>query len=131
MTLIVVFAAVFFFAPGPLLFPPLVVGYVISIAGLIMIGAAFIPLRHVIQVAPEPRADGHLVTSGIYRWLRHPMYTGILLVVAGLLLREPGLFVAIAGAIVIGFLFVKSRFEEQLLAARYPEYSEYRKRAWW
>jgi protein-S-isoprenylcysteine O-methyltransferase Ste14 len=71
--LIVVFAAVFFFAPGPALFAPAVAGYAVSVVGLAIIAAAFISLRNVIQVAPEPRADGHLVTSGIYRWLRHPM----------------------------------------------------------
>jgi protein-S-isoprenylcysteine O-methyltransferase Ste14 len=129
--LLIVFAAVFFFAPGPMLFAPLIGGYVVSIVGLLIIAAAFIPLRDVIQIAPEPRADGHLVTNGIYRWLRHPMYSGIVVVLLGLFLRRPGMFVAIAGGIVIVFLFVKSRFEERLLAARYPEYREYRKRVWW
>ena len=106
-------------------------GYAICFVGLVIIAAAFIALRDVIQIAPEPRADGHLVTSGIYRWLRHPMYSGILVVIAGLFLRLPGLFVAISGAIVIVFLIVKSRFEERLLTARYPDYSSYRDRTWW
>ncbi|HEY6843988.1 MAG TPA: isoprenylcysteine carboxylmethyltransferase family protein [Thermoanaerobaculia bacterium] len=129
--LIIVFAAVFFFAPGPRLFAPLIAGYVISLAGLLIIAAGFASLRGVVQIQPEPRADGHLVTSGVYRWLRHPMYTGIVLVIAGLFLRVPAVFVAIAGVVIIVFLFVKSRFEEQLLSARYVDYAAYRKRAWW
>ena len=126
--LIIVFAALFFFAPGPLLFAPQIAGFAVCILGLLIIIAAFVSLRDVIQIAPEPRADGHLVTGGIYRWLRHPIYDGILLVIVGLFLREPRVFVAIAGAVVITFLFVKSRFEEKLLAARYPDYADYRKR---
>jgi protein-S-isoprenylcysteine O-methyltransferase Ste14 len=126
--LIVIFATVFFAAPGPVLFAPQIAGFAICGLGLLIIIAAFISLRDVIQIAPEPRADGHLVTAGIYRWLRHPIYTGMLLVIVGLFLRQPGVFVAIAGAAVIIFLMVKSRFEEQLLAARYPDYADYRKR---
>jgi protein-S-isoprenylcysteine O-methyltransferase Ste14 len=91
---------------------------------------AFVPLREVIQIAPEPKAGAHLVTTGIYRWPRHPIYTAIVLIVIGLVLRKPGLWLAIAAAVVIAFLFVKTRFEERLLATHYPQYPEYRKRSW-
>jgi protein-S-isoprenylcysteine O-methyltransferase Ste14 len=84
----------------------------------------------VMQVSPEPKADGHLVTRGVYRWLRHPMYTGITLLVIGLALRTPTLWVAVAGVALIALLLVKARFEERLLAARYPDYPAYRSRTW-
>ena len=131
--LIVIFAGVFFFVPGRRLFAfpgAVIVGNVLSVAGLILMAAAFVPLRKVIQVSPEPRAEGHLVTSGIYARLRHPIYTGIVLLIIGLFLREPGLFVAVSGFMVIAFLLIKSRFEERLLAERYAEYAQYRTRTW-
>src|SRR5512134_3536099 len=31
------------------------------------------------NIRPEPKAGGRLVTSGIYRWIRHPMYGAVLL----------------------------------------------------
>ena len=79
---------------------------------------------------PEPKAGASLVTTGIYRWFRHPIYTGMLLAVVGLFLCKPTPRVAAVSAVVVGFLVVKVRFEEQLLLARYPDYAEYRKRSW-
>lgn len=127
------YAAVGLFLSGPPLFKSATaaaVGNALWVIGLLMIGAAFFSLRHVIQVNPEPKSGGQLVTSGIYKWFRHPIYTAIVLVVVGLFLRKPTLALGIASAVVIVFLLLKTRFEEKLLAARYPDYSAYRARTW-
>ncbi len=125
------FAIVYFAAPGVLLFSsPKIAGDIVVIAGLVLMAAAFVSLREVIQVQPEPKAGGHLVTSGVYRRLRHPIYTGIVLILIGLFVREPGAFVAVAAVVIVVFLVVKSRFEERLLRERYPDYAEYMKRSW-
>jgi len=127
------FAAAYFADRGPWLFTSTVAstaGLVLSAIGLAIMAAAIIALRAVIQIAPEPKEGGHLVTRGIYGWLRHPIYTAILLVVIGLFLRKPTLLVAIASAVVIVFLFIKVRLEERLLLERYPDYAEYRLRTW-
>jgi protein-S-isoprenylcysteine O-methyltransferase Ste14 len=62
--------------------------------------------------------------------MRHPMYTGIVLVVFGLWLREPRVAVAIAAVALVTLLLGKARFEEQLLRERYPDYDAYRARTW-
>jgi protein-S-isoprenylcysteine O-methyltransferase Ste14 len=105
-------------------------GGVLCALGLLFIFTAFLSIGKTIQIAPQPKTSGHLVSKGIYRYFRHPIYTGILLVVIGLFLRKPTLLVAIVGLGVILFLLVKVRFEEKLLAIRYSEYAEYRKTAW-
>lgn len=92
-----------------------------------MMAAAFISLREVIQINPEPKAGGHLVTSGLYRWLRHPIYTAILIVIVGLWLRQPTLLLLGVSLAVIGFLVFKTRYEERLLSERYPDYARYRR----
>jgi protein-S-isoprenylcysteine O-methyltransferase Ste14 len=120
-----------FFARSPLLFlseKVRDVGTAVCALGVLLMLLGFVSLRPVIQIAPEPHPDGDLVRSGIYRWLRHPMYTGILALIVGLFLRRPTIVVAIAGAFVTAFLLLKTRFEEALLNARYAEYSEYRKK---
>lgn len=129
--LIAIFATVFFLEPGPAVFVSMTIpGTVIAVAGLVLMAAAFVSLREVIQVAPEPKAGGHLVTTGLYRRLRHPIYSGIVLLVIGLFLREPALYVAFLGVVLIAFLVVKSKFEERLLRERYPEYAESMRRSW-
>jgi protein-S-isoprenylcysteine O-methyltransferase Ste14 len=131
--LIIAFAATALFVREPPLLTSRFaegLGQALCVAGVTLMAFAFAALRGVIQVAPEPKAGGHLVTTGIYRWLRHPIYTAIVAIVIGLVLRKPTLWLAIAAAVLVAFLFVKTRFEERLLATRYPQYSEYRKRSW-
>ncbi|HUJ01231.1 MAG TPA: methyltransferase, partial [Usitatibacter sp.] len=97
--------------------------------GLAAIAAGFLALRGNIQIAPHTKEGAHLVQSGIYRVLRHPIYTGIAACVVGLWLREPTLPAGIAAIVVIAFLGVKRRVEERFLLAAYPDYADYRKRA--
>ncbi|RKH56765.1 methyltransferase family protein [Corallococcus llansteffanensis] len=67
-----------------------------------------------------------LVTGGVYRGLRHPAYTGMLLAHVGYLLVFP----AVAGIAVFALLFVPAvllriRHEERLLLSSFPGYAEY------
>jgi len=92
--------------------------------------SALASIGGVIQIAPEPRSDGQLVTRGVYSRIRHPIYTAIVILVVGLFLRKPTVVVAMAVIVVVVFLMVKARFEEQLLVRRYPEYAAYQRRTW-
>jgi protein-S-isoprenylcysteine O-methyltransferase Ste14 len=128
--LLVAFAAILLWNPGsPLFASPAaaMAGNAIGIAGLVVIGLGFLALRGNIQIAPHAKEGAHLVRSGVYRVLRHPIYSGIALCVVGLWLREPTLAAGIAAVVVIVFLGVKRRVEERFLLAAYPEYAEYRK----
>lgn len=105
-------------------------GTTLCLLGLLLMLTAFVSLRAVIQVAPEPKAGGQLITSGLYQWLRHPIYTGMVLLFVGLFLRKPTVAVGIASAVIITFLFAKAQFEEQLLQERYPDYLQYKACSW-
>src|SRR2546423_27275 len=86
------FAGAFSFDAGPRLFDRGItdtIGLVLCAGGLVVMMVAFATIRGVIQIAPEPRAGGHLVTRGIYSRLRHPIYTAILILAIGLFLRKP------------------------------------------
>jgi len=72
-----------------------------------------------------PRDGGQLRTDGPYAHVRHPIYTGVLLIVVGITVRSgSGLVLALA-AVTVAFFHGKARFEEGLLAERYPEYPCY------
>lgn len=130
--LIVGFAAAIFLAPPALDVPEglRAAGLTLCLVGFAIIFAALWAMGRVMQVSPQPKSDGHLVTRGIYGWLRHPMYTGIVLIVVGLAVRDPSVAVGIVGGALIALLLAKARYEERLLSARYADYAAYRKRTW-
>ena len=80
-----------------------------------------------IRAFPEIPQNGRLVVHGPYRWVRHPMYTSVLLVTLAWMVEHPlpfrmGLWVGL-----VVTLCVKLGYEEQLLLKRFPSYEQYRK----
>ena len=72
-----------------------------------------------------PTPDGHLVTSGIYRWLRHPIYAGWCLgALGGALLTGSWLGTYVTAALMV-FYDLKARAEERYLVQQYAEYAMY------
>ena len=126
-------AAVLLSAKAPVVFQSpsaAIVGNALCAVGVTLMLTAVFTLRRVIQIAPNPVEGGELITRGVYGWFRHPIYTAIDSMVVGLFLRQPTLAAAAAAVLVIVFLVVKVRFEEALLAARYPGYAAYRQTSW-
>jgi len=70
-----------------------------------------------------------LVTEGPYRWVRHPFYDAMALLIAGLALIAANWFMLLTGAVVFSLLALRSRTEEAHLLARFGEsYRDYRER---
>ncbi len=74
------------------------------------------------------RREHTLVTQGPYRWVRHPFYDAMALLILGIALISANWFVLVTGAIVFFLLAIRVRTEEALLLARfgdaYRNYSE-------
>ena len=70
-----------------------------------------------------------LVTQGPYRWVRHPFYDAMALLIAGIALIAANWFMLLTGAVVFGLLAARSKTEEGHLLARFGEaYRVYRER---
>lgn len=69
--------------------------------------------------------EGGLVTSGPYRYLRHPIYAAILYFLWAGVAAHFSLRVALLGLLATAMLGVRMWSEETFLGATYPEYAEY------
>ena len=96
-------------------------------AVLLMVWARITFSLRSFHLAANPTA-GSLVTSGPYRYLRHPIYAAALYFVwAGVAVHLSPRNVAVA-LLASAMLAVRMRAEEILLAGTYPEYADYARR---
>ncbi len=77
------------------------------------------------NIHPQPKVGGVLVTHGPYRWMRHPMYTTVLLGAAGLACLPGTVNAWLFWLALAGVLFAKSSLEEQWLRDHHPAYAVY------
>ncbi len=94
-------------------------GALIISLGLLRLGPAFTPL-------PHPRKAGNLITTGIYKWIRHPLYTGLILITGGIALYSYNIPRSCITLVLLLVLYFKSVYEERLLLEKFPEYSSYK-----
>jgi protein-S-isoprenylcysteine O-methyltransferase Ste14 len=80
------------------------------------------------QVHPAPLNDAVLVSSGPYRWIRHPMYAAVILGAAAAVLWTWQGLVLILAALLVLVMVVKILLEEHLLAGHHKNWSEYKGR---
>jgi len=78
-----------------------------------------------LTATPMPLDRAELRTNGPYRWARHPIYSGVILVVIALSVRSGSVVTVAIGAATLAFFVVKSSWEERRLAERFPEYADY------
>lgn len=99
---------------------PVTIGLALVIAGARTMGKSLTP-------GTTPRVEGELVTGGIYRHLRHPIYLGVILVLWGLSwLQSTWMTGLLVAGISLAYFDRKAAAEERKLAARFPEYQAYR-----
>jgi protein-S-isoprenylcysteine O-methyltransferase Ste14 len=103
-------------------------GLIVAIFGLIILTVALLQLHKNLSPFPTPKTNSELVTNGLYRWIRHPIYSGILLFVFGYAIYSQNEYrLIIAVALLILFYF-KSSYEERLLKRKFPNYTYYQQK---
>ncbi len=69
--------------------------------------------------------SGPLITTGPYRWWRHPIYCAVTYFTWAGVLPHLSVASAAAACLVTGGLFARMILEEKLLRQNYPEYEAY------
>ena len=96
-------------------------------AGTVLVILPILQLNKFISVFPTPVNGAQLITNGAFKYVRHPIYAGIILGGAGLALMMNN-FIQLLIVILLYLLFeVKSDYEEQQLSKVFNEYNDYKK----
>ena len=127
-------AASLIIAVYPTLTPNLVRYPLHSSAALVVVGTGLQYVACVVEIvalwklnrsfSQVPEAN-RLVTSGLYRYVRHPLYTAYFLGFGGftLLVNQPLLWLAFV--VFAGLEVVRAKAEERVLLETFPEYEGY------
>ena len=77
------------------------------------------------NIRPDIKYGCHLITDGIYRYVRHPMYSSVLLIMLGIVFLYMNIYEVVLYLILVVDLLVKMLYEESLWVCKSKEYVEY------
>ena len=77
------------------------------------------------SIYPQPLDHARLITSGPYRYSRHPMYLALVVMMVGIAGYNGGVRAWLGVALVSAVVTAKALLEERLLVERFPEYPAY------
>jgi protein-S-isoprenylcysteine O-methyltransferase Ste14 len=104
-------------------------GGVIIVAGAGVMGWGMRSLGRNLTPGIEPLPGAELVATGAYAYVRHPIYTGVVLLLAGYTLAWSNWTLAIVmGFIALQYFQAKAAAEERWLMKRFPGYPTYMRR---
>lgn len=118
---------------GQLLFRPVPVaedvlaGQAVQVAGLVLQVVALATLSRSFGLLPAHRG---IKSDGLYRWVRHPLYTAYALSGLGYVISNFSVHNALVLTVATGFQVLRIRNEESFLR-RYPDYVSYAERTRW
>ena len=97
---------------------------------LLLVGSAIFAIVGFSLLFNRGKATGgfenttQLITSGIYRYIRHPLYLSLILLGFGVMLKHPGVLQWILSIINIIAMYMTAKIEEKEMITRFGE--EYR-----
>lgn len=97
----------------------------LTVLGLVVVVVASLNLGRALTPTPVPNGQGGLRTGGLYRFVRHPIYTGVLSIVLGIALGTGRWSGAVLAAVTVVFFVLKARWEEARLVEAFPGYVAY------
>jgi protein-S-isoprenylcysteine O-methyltransferase Ste14 len=108
-----------------------VVGVLVAVGGAVLSGWSAIYHGWALSPFPKPNDGQQLIDQGPYRYVRHPMYSGIIAFTLGVGLAYANPVTLLSSLAFTVFFMAKSGHEEDLLVAEIPGYRQYRSAVPW
>lgn len=102
-------------------------GIFFAVVGAIVLVLALLQLNKNLTVFPTPLDDATLVTHGLYHYVRHPIYSGILFLVVGIAIWAASPYKLLIAFLLFLLFYFKTRYEETRLQEKYPDYTDYKR----
>jgi len=96
-----------------------------TIIGLAVMVIGATGLGRGLTATPLPNAHAKLRTGGLYRYARHPIYSGLLLTMASITVASGSVSRLLTLGVLVLLLTVKARWEETRLMRRIEGYADY------
>jgi len=105
------------------------IGYFIFFVGLVIgLIAIYQNPPHNINIRSDIKENCQLITTGIYGYVRHPMYLSVISMMLGILILYFSLFELILYIILLVNMLTKMFYEEHLWKCESEEYHKYSKK---
>jgi protein-S-isoprenylcysteine O-methyltransferase Ste14 len=114
--------------PLPLSRVSVIAGIALIFAGSSLLLASLLRLGPNLTPLPYPKPHASLIDTGPYRFVRHPMYAGGIVLAYGWALFVCGWRTLVYATLLLVFLDVKTSREERWLIDKFPEYPDYQRR---
>ncbi len=95
--------------------------------GLWLLVDGLFHLKDNLTPLPHPKDESSLVTSGAYRFVRHPIYSSVIFLVFAFAVWQMSISHTIGALVFLLFFDRKAAQEELWLEAKFPEYGEYKR----
>ena len=96
-----------------------------TVVGLAVMVIGATGLGRGLTATPLPNAHAKLRTGGLYRYVRHPIYSGLLLTMASITLASGSVPRLLTLGVLVLLLSAKARWEETRLTQRFEGYTDY------
>ncbi len=80
------------------------------------------------NITPDIKANASLITTGAYRYIRHPMYFSVLVMMLGVVVSKPTPLSLFIYVLLVVTLFLKAHKEEMLWMEQSGEYRNYKQK---
>ncbi len=102
------------------------VGFLIIVIALIILLVAIKDLGRNLSPFPRPINNGNLVTKGIYRFTRHPMYYSLIFISFGVFITKLSIYYLLLLISLVLIIKFKIDLEEQYLNNKFKNYFLYK-----
>ncbi len=103
------------------------VGFLIIIIAFIILLVAIKDLGRNLSPLPRPINNSNLVTTGIYRFTRHPMYYSLIFISFGVFITKLSIYYLFLSTSLFLIIKFKIAIEEQYLKNKFKNYLLYKK----